>query len=95
VGQTKRFLKTRVTEHRAHIRRSSGQGSVITDHRISNDHDFDWENVKVLDREPCYQKRLMSEMLFIKRQKMGINLQSDTDSLHSSYLPIIDSLKKF
>lgn len=34
VGQTKRFLKTRIAEHRNHISRSSSQSSVIIDHRI-------------------------------------------------------------
>jgi len=43
-----------------------------TQNRI--DHDFDWENPKILDIAKHYQKRLMSEMINIKAQKNAINL---------------------
>jgi len=48
-GQTKRQLKTRIAEHRDHIKRNTSTYSVIIDHRIISDHDFDWDNVKILD----------------------------------------------
>jgi len=51
IGQTKRQLKTRIAEHRKHIKRNTSTHSVITDHRIIFDHDFDWNNVKILDVE--------------------------------------------
>jgi len=42
VGQTKRTLNTRVAEHRNHIRKDTAQVSVITDHRLQSNHEFDW-----------------------------------------------------
>jgi len=39
------------------------------------DHDFDWENPKILDKEKHYQKRFISEMINIKSQKNAFNLQ--------------------
>ncbi|XP_071638462.1 uncharacterized protein [Temnothorax longispinosus] len=92
VGQTCRQLKTRISEHRSHINRNSSSHSVITDHRIHNDHEFDWDNVKILDRERYYHKRLISEVLHIKQQRHGLNLQSDTECLHHAYLPIINNI---
>jgi len=77
VGQTKRMLQTRVGEHRSHIRRNSTQLSVITDHRLQAEHEFDWGNVKVLDQESNYNKRLISEMIYINKQKHGLNAQTD------------------
>lgn len=68
VGQTRRFLNTRVLEHKNHITRNTTQHSVITDHRISESHDFDWDNVEILDKENVLNKRL-SEMIFIRKQK--------------------------
>jgi len=53
------------------------------------------EQVKILDREPSYNKRLTSEMIFIKRQKNGLNLQSDTKSLPEIYSPVIQALSPF
>ena len=39
VGQTSRQLKTRITEHRNHIRHNISVRSVITKHRLQYDHD--------------------------------------------------------
>jgi len=85
VGQTKRMLHTKVGEHRSHIRRNSAQLSVITDHRLQAEHEFDWGNAKVLDQEFNYNKRLISEMIYIKKQKHGLNAQTDTALLDPIY----------
>lgn len=94
VGQTKRQLNTRISEHKNHIRRGMSGHSVITDHRISSNHDFDWDNVSVLDNEPWLRKRLISEILHIKRQKNGLNLQTDTEGLPDMYIPVLEKLSK-
>jgi hypothetical protein len=88
VGQTGRRLITRIKEHRANINRASSSHSVITEHRLTG-HDFVWNNVHILDEEPSYIKRQISEMLHIKQQKNDINLQDDTRLLDNSYLSII------
>jgi len=89
VEQTRRFLKSRIDEHRGHIRRNTSQTSVITEHRVNFSHDFDWENVEVLDEEAHYNKRLISEMIFIKKQSNGLNLHRDTELLDPIYFDII------
>jgi len=89
VGQTKRTLSTRVGEHRNHIRRNSTQFSVITEHRLRSQHEFDWDNVRVLNQEPNYNKRLISEMIHIKKQKQGLNAQTDTALLDPVYNDLI------
>ncbi|KYM97837.1 hypothetical protein ALC62_11470 [Cyphomyrmex costatus] len=92
VGQTKRKLITRVNEHRNHIRRNTSSKSVITDHRLDHSHEFNWNNVNILDCESFYHKRLISEMLYIKTQSNGLNLKTDTDGLDRSYADILDIL---
>jgi len=67
VSQTKKTLNTRISEHRNHIRRNSAQLSVITNHRLEFGHDFDWDRVEVLDEELNFNKRLISEMIHIKK----------------------------
>ncbi|KYN19346.1 hypothetical protein ALC57_08319 [Trachymyrmex cornetzi] len=74
VGQTSRCLKTRINEHRNHINWNTTQHSVITEHRISHHHEFDWENIKILDNERALNKILISEMIHIKQQKQSLNL---------------------
>ncbi|KYN12032.1 hypothetical protein ALC57_15783, partial [Trachymyrmex cornetzi] len=89
VGQTCRQLQSRITEHKNHIRWNTSARSVITEHRLQEGHDFDWDNVAILDEEPHYRKRLISEMIFIRRQTHGLNLQTDMEGLPKAYLPII------
>ena len=88
VGQTGRKLKTRIAEHRNHIKYNTSARSVITEHRRQLDHEFKWEEVEILDEEPSYRRRLVSEMINIRKQKNGINLQTDTEGLHKAYIPI-------
>ncbi|KYM98541.1 hypothetical protein ALC62_10740 [Cyphomyrmex costatus] len=76
IGQTKRKLITRVNEHRNHIRRNTSSKSVITDHRLDYNHEFDWNNVDILDCESFCHKRLISEMLYIKTQSNGLTASS-------------------
>jgi len=69
VGQTSRQVKTRISEFRTHhINRNTTTQFVITEHRLQFGHDFDWEDVKILDSERFLRKRLISEMMFIKRR---------------------------
>jgi len=90
VGQTKRQLHTRIKEHKTDINKNNASPSAITLHRLESSHEFDWDNIKILDEEPIYNKKLISEMIHIKRQKNGLNNQNDTDSLPESYSPIIN-----
>ena len=85
VGQTKRQLRTKAKEHINNIKLDPSKHSVITSHRIFFDHSFNWKEIKILDTEDNYQKRLISEMIYIKQQTNGLNSQSDTKLLHDSY----------
>jgi len=76
------------------MNKKSGLPSVISTHRLSHKHDFDWDNVKILDKEPSYKKRLISEMIHIKKQHNSINKQTDTESFPDSYLPIINNFPR-
>jgi len=92
VGQTKRQLRTRIKEHVSDIKKKSGSPSVISEHRRNFNHEFEWDNIKIIDNELSYQKRIISEMVHIKKQQHGLNKQSDTEFLPMSYIPILDLL---
>jgi len=92
VGQTKRQLRTRIKEHISDIRKKNDSPSVISEHRLNLNHDFDWQNVRIIDNERSYHKRIISEMVHIKKQQHGINKQGDTELLPMSYLPILELL---
>lgn len=90
IGQTKRKLGTRVGKHRADIRKRSGSPSVILNHRIKKQHEFDLSKTEILDKKSSYKKRLISEMIHIKRHNTALNKQSDTKLLPESYLPLLN-----
>ncbi|KYM96993.1 hypothetical protein ALC62_12327, partial [Cyphomyrmex costatus] len=85
VGQTKRNLKTRIKEHKADLKKLQNK-SVVSKHQIEYNHTMDWDNVHILDNEPSYIKRSISEMIFIKKQLNGLNLQSDTERFPENYI---------
>jgi len=64
IGQTKRHLLTRIKEHQANIRKRSHL--VVSKHRSSLSHDFNWSNSEILHCERLTKKREIAEMFFIK-----------------------------
>jgi len=58
-------------------------------HFFSLYHDFNWKDTEILDKESTYMRHLISEMIYIKCQRNGINKQDETE-LSDSYLPILN-----
>ena len=54
-----------------------------------------WDNVEILDKESNYKKRLISEMVYIKKQKKPLNEQRDTDNLNRIYDKILNMFDPF
>jgi len=75
VGQIRRLLKYRIDDHRNHIKKNTTQtSSLITEHRLQHSHEFDWENVVILDKKVQLNKKIISETIYIKKQKKSFNL---------------------
>jgi len=93
IGQTKRRLHTRINEHRNDINKINSNQSVVTEHRLGNNHEFNWDNPIILDKDKLYYRRLISEMIYIKSHNNSINLQSDTEVLQHTYVEILNRIK--
>jgi len=65
---------------------------VITEHRLDKNHEFDWDNTEILDKERYYYKRLISEVINIKSQRNALNMQSDTELLQQAYIEILNKI---
>ena len=63
--------------------------SVIHTHRNSLNHEFNWDDPKIIDIERDYKKRLLSEMIHIKCNKHSINKKEDIHTLNQIYFPIL------
>jgi len=92
VGQTKRQLKTRINEHVKNIVQNESKHSVITKHILGKNHTFDWLNVKILDFENNYFKRLVSEMIYMKTQSNGLNSMDDIECLDFSNFNLLTKI---
>jgi len=66
--------------------------SVITKHMLKKNHTFNWRNVKIMDYETNYFKRLISEMIHIKTQDNGLNPMEDIKCLDSSYFNLLTNI---
>jgi len=65
---------------------------LITEHKINNNHEFNWDNPEILDKEKYYYRRLKSEMINIKSQKNALNMQSDIELLQQTYVEILNKI---
>jgi len=92
VGQTKRQLKTRIKEHVKNIGTDESKHSVITKHILDKNHTLDWQNVKILDYENNYFKRLIAEMIHIKTQDNSLNSIDDIECLDPSYFNLLTKI---
>jgi len=92
VGQTRRQLKTRISEHIKNIRLDESKHSVVTKHSLDNGHTFDWSNITILDHETNFYKRLISEMIYIKTQENSLNSVEDIECLDSSYFNLLTKI---
>jgi len=59
------------------------------EHRLECSHEFNRDNIRILDEEKILNKRLLSETIFIKQQTNGLNLQNNTELLNKAYDSII------
>ncbi|EZA49804.1 hypothetical protein X777_11966, partial [Ooceraea biroi] len=93
IGQTKRHLQldTRSKEHKVDIRKDFSNHSVVSKHRVTNGHEFDWDNKNILHYETNNRKREITEMFFIKRNSSAINLKRDTENLLDIYDVIVEN----
>ena len=75
IGQTKRFLKNRLNEHKNNIRENPNKQNALTKHTIEKYHFFDFVNPKILANEPNYKKRLLLEMCHIAGTDDAVNFK--------------------
>lgn len=93
IGQTKQKFGKRLNQHKNSIKNTDKTGSsnhtALCEHTIKTKHTFDFHNPKILKKECHYQKRLVNEMIEIKRQKDAINFRTDIQNLSMFYNNII------
>ena len=73
IGKSTRICNKRMAEHNGEDKKSH-----VYLHQINENHDFDFENVKILDRASNGKKLELKEMLYIRKFKPSLNVQKDS-----------------
>jgi len=71
VGQMKRQLKTRLHKYIVDVNKKSNSLSVIFNHRLETNHEINWNDVKIVDNESSCIKKLISDVIYLKKQPCG------------------------
>lgn len=80
IGETRRFLRTRLIEHEKSIIHER-LVSALTVHALSCKHNFDFDNVSILCRERDDYIRKMKESFYIlKNNSITVNYKCDTEN---------------
>ena len=106
IGETGRLFRTRLEEHKKDVEsntktkytRSQRQisqdtihKSALTDHATTENHEIDWDNIKIVDKESQRRKRHVKEAIWIKRTKGAINRDEGNYQLSHLYEGVIHS----
>ena len=91
VGETKRTLNIRTNEHISAVK-SAGQRSHTAEHCWKYNHDFDWNNKRVLDFEKNWKTRTFKEAIYSEETQHHINGVSF--KLPSIWKPILQKNKE-
>ena len=72
IGQISSALRSRTKEHKRAIF-TGDRNSLLTQHCVKNNHDFDLDDVKIIDRCSQWSKRLFLEAWHSIRERNAIN----------------------
>ena len=84
-GQSSRALDKRIAEHMADCKYNRDRSALVM-HMKNTGHkfNFDFNNIRILDEESSYFKRLVSEMIFISKFN-SVNRIQDTQNLKAVF----------
>ena len=89
IGTTKSKLKTRISAHKSNIKlidnNNPQQKTALATHCAKSNHTPDFNNVKIVDRESNYSKRLTLEMLHILNTPANLRLNFKTDTINIAH----------
>ena len=90
IGESKRSLKTRITEHKRALRQGDSNSSAPAEHAMVHNHPIDWDNASVIDSNTFYYPRKYLEAWHI-RTLSRTNMNRDVGNLPPVYNRLINS----
>ncbi|BET03458.1 ankyrin 2,3 unc44 [Nesidiocoris tenuis] len=93
IGHTISYLKVRMARHGRDCRNEHEEGTMLSQHAIEMGHVFDFENVKIEDREQKRGRREFKEKLHIMLNENCCNKRTDVNGISSVYAGILADIK--
>lgn len=88
-------MHKRMNQHKNDVNKNDPNRSALAHHAIHNNHKFDFDDVKILEREGIYRKRMLLEELHIKSSRNCVNFKSqETRNVNDIYMPLLESIGK-
>ena len=87
IGETKRTLLQRVQEHKRAVRNADTEKNEIADHSWTKDHQFNWNEKKIIDQEKAWIARKITETIHSIENDKHIN--STSYNLADIWLPAV------
>lgn len=89
VGQSKQYLKNRLRAHAYGIKGRNGENTALKKHVAETGHSFKFKETRVIIQEKNEKKRLIKEMIEIKKDNKSINFKQDIEGLSNIYFKLI------
>ena len=93
VGQTTQYLKKRINQHKNDCKNKHTHRTALVGHHMDTGHVFNFEEVRILDKENNKYKLNISEMIWIYKKEKTVNIKSDTNDLSKVYIGLINKSK--
>lgn len=90
IGQTSRKVKDRITSHRSDVRHNK-QSCMLAKHALTQNHNLNYNEVRILDYESNSQKRMFLEMCHIFNEPEAMNARTDIEGLSVIYTYLLHS----
>ncbi len=92
IGQTKRQVHTRISEHSSNLKNKTYDKSTLVAHCMETGHTPDWQSTSVLHKQPHLHQRLIAESLL--QQAAGQDDISDQSFYtHDAWRPLYPCLR--
>jgi len=96
IGQTKQFLSKRVQQHKSTATsktKAQNDKTMLSKHSVTNNHNFDFKNPKILHTVKNYKKRQLVESIYIaKNLNTVVNERKDAGNINLFYSNIIEKI---
>lgn len=92
IGETQQYLSKRISSHKSNIKFKSIHSTALAKHVLEENHKIDFENPEILDTESNFNKRLISEMMYISKNSRAMNHKTDIQSLSLLYENLITQI---